>query len=152
MEDIKMAYCEVDMILEQMEEKYVNKVPNELRKLFKEQKRDDYSPKIRVDIPLDEQKILRKTIAILAMLNLNYWCEDEKEKQDLIQMYAENDKKREEELREKYNPDNLFKKKEIQFENLTENTECKELVEYKEESFLKKILRKIIGLFKNKGI
>jgi len=152
MEDIKLAYCEVDMILGQMEEKYANKVPSELRKLFKEQKRDDYSPEIIVDIPLDEQKLLRKTIAILAMLNLNYWCEDEKEKQDLIQMYAENDKKREEELREKYNPDNLFKKKDIQDEKITDNTECQEMIEYKEESFLKKILRKIIGLFKNKGI
>ena len=42
MEDIKMAYCEVDVILDQMEEKYVNKIPSELRKLFKEQKRKDY--------------------------------------------------------------------------------------------------------------
>lgn len=152
MEDIKLAYCEVDMILGQMEEKYVNKVPSELRKLFKEQKRDDYSPKIRVDIPLDEQKLLRKTIAILAMLNLNYWCEDENEKQDLIQMYAENDRKREEELREKYNPDNLFKKKDIQVEETTENAECKELIEYKEENFLKRILRKIVSFFKKQAI
>ena len=142
MEDIKLAYCEVDMILGQMEEKYVNKVPSELRKLFREQKRDDYSPEIRADIPLDEQKLLRKTIAILAMLKLNYWCEDEKEKQDLIQMYAENDKKREEELREKYNPDNLFKKRDIQIEDVKENTECKELIEYK-ESIFNKIINKI---------
>lgn len=148
MEDIKMAYCEVDIILGQMEEKYVNKVPSELRKLFREQKRKDYAPEIRADIPLSEQNLMRKTIAILAMLNFNYWCEDEKEKQDLIQMYAENDKKREEELREKYNPDNLFKKKDIDVEETIENTECKNLVEYKEENFFKKILRKILSLFK----
>ena len=46
------------------------------------------------------------------MLNLNYWCEDEEERQKLIAIYAENDKKREAGLREKYNPDNIFKKKE----------------------------------------
>lgn len=91
---------------------------------------------------------MRKTIAILAMLNLNYWCEDEKEKQDLIQMYAENDRKREEELREKYNPDNLFKKKDIDAEETTKNTECKELIEYKKENFFKMILRKIFSIFK----
>ena len=34
MEDIKLAYCEVDMILGQMEEKYANKVPSELRNSF----------------------------------------------------------------------------------------------------------------------
>lgn len=147
MEDIKMAYCEVDIILGQIENEYVNKIPTELRKLFKEQKREDYFPEIRTDIPLSEQKLLRKTIAILAMLNLNYWCEDEKEKQELIQIYAENDKKREEELREKYNPDNLFKKKNIEEEN---NNESKELVEYKEENFFNKILRKIASFFKKR--
>lgn len=148
MEDIKMAYCEVDKILEQMEEKYVNKIPSELRGLFKEQKRKDYSPEIRVDIPLSNQKLLRKTIVILAMLNLNYWCEDENEKQELIKMYAENDIRREEELRGKYNPDNLFKKKDIEIEETTESAECKELIEYKEENFFRKIIRKIVSLFK----
>lgn len=148
MEDIKMAYCEVDIILGQMEEEYVNKVPTELRKLFKEQKRMDYSPKIKSDVPLADQNLMRKTIAILAMLNLNYWCEDEKEKQDLINMYSENDKKREAELREKYNPDNLFKKKDIEVEENTENTESMELIESKKENFFKMILRKIVSLFK----
>lgn len=148
MEDIKMAYCEVDIILGQMEEKYVNKVPSELRKLFKEQKRKDYLPEIKANVPLAEQNLMRKTIAILAMLNLNYWCEDEKEKQDLIQMYAENDRKREDELREKYNPDNLFKKKDIDVEETIENTESMELIEYKKESFFKIILRKIFSIFK----
>ena len=148
MEDIKMAYCEVDIILGQMEEEYVNKVPSELRKLFKEQKRKDYLPEIKADVPLAEQNLMRKTIAILAMLNLNYWCEDEKEKQDLIQMYAENDRKREDELREKYNPDNLFKKKDIEVEEITDSIESKELIEYKEENFFKKILRKIFSIFK----
>ena len=148
MEDIKMAYCEVDIILGQMEEEYVNKVPTELRKLFKEQKRMDYSPKIKSDVPLADQNLMRKTIAILAMLNLNYWCEDEKEKQELIQMYSENDRKREDELREKYNPDNLFKKKDIEVEEITENTENKELTVYKKENFFKMILRKIFSIFK----
>lgn len=148
MEDIKMAYCEVDIILGQMEEEYVNKVPSELRKLFKEQKRKDYLPEIKADVPLAKQNLMRKTIAILAMLNLNYWCEDEKEKQDLIQMYAENDRKREDELEEKYNPDNLFKKKDIEVEEITDSIESKELIEYKEENFFKKILRKIFSIFK----
>lgn len=84
------------------------------------------------------------------MLKLNYWCEDEKEKRDLIHMYAENDKKREEKLREKYNPDNLFKKRELQMEETIANAECNNLIEYKRENFLKKFLRKIIGFFKNK--
>lgn len=146
MEDIKMAYCEVDIILGQMEEKYINKVPSELRRLFKEQKRKDYSPEIKADVPLENQNLMRKTIAILAMLNLNYWCEDEKEKQDLIQMYSENDRKREEELREKYNPDNLFKKKDIEVEETTDSDTW--LIEYREDNFFKKIINIIKSFFR----
>ena len=86
------------------------------------------------------------------MLNLNYWCEDEKEKQDLIAIYAENDRKKEE-LREKYNLDNLFKKKETEQKieepqkNTAENTV---LVEYKEEKFFKKLIKKIMNFFKRR--
>ena len=44
------------------------------------------------------------------MLNINYWCKDESEKKALIDKYSENERKYQEELRIKYNPDNLFKK------------------------------------------
>jgi len=154
MEDIKMAYCEVDMILGQMEKEYVNKIPSKLRNLFKEQKKKDYLPDIKADVPLVEQKLMRKTIAILAMLNLNYWCEDEEEKQDLIQIYSENDKKREEELREKYNPDDLFKKvnKDTETTNIetSENNTNTALIEYKESFFtrFKNFIFKILHISK----
>ena len=75
-----------------------------------------------------------------------------KKKQDLIAIYAENDRKKEE-LREKYNPDNLFKKKETEQKieepqkNTSENTA---LVEYKEEKFFKKLIKKIISFFKRR--
>ena len=148
------AYAEVDEILSLMEDKYIEKVPQKLRDLFKEKRLDGYNPKIDVNIPLDEQNLQRKTFAILAMLNLNYWCEDEKEKERLIKIYTENDRKREEELREKYNPDNLFQNKNINKDEQNENQEKSDtfkLVEYqKEESFFKKILRKIASFFKKK--
>ena len=120
--------------------------------LFKNERLKDYNPNIDPSIPLDKQNLQRKTFVILAMLNLNYWCEDEKEKQALIAIYAENDRKKEEELREKYNPDNLFKKKE-KAEVETETKEPSEnlaLVEHKENNFLKKILNKIRSLFRRK--
>ena len=47
------------------------------------------------------------------MLNLNYWCETEEEKQELIKHYTENERKYQEELRKKYNTDNIFQKKKI---------------------------------------
>jgi len=138
------AYAEVDKILSFMESRYVEKIPLKMREMFKNEKLKDYSPEINPKIPLDEQNLQRKTFAILAMLNLNYWCEDENEKQELIKIYAENDRKREEELREKYNPDNIFKQKDVN----SEINEVTAMVEYKRESFIKKLLNKIKNLFR----
>lgn len=150
--DLYKAYAEVDEILSFMEDVYIDKIPKKLRELFKNERLEDYKPNIDPKIPLDEQKLQKKTFSILAMLNLNYWCEDEKEKQDLIAIYAENDRKKEE-LREKYNPDNLFKKKETEqkIEETQKNTyENTALVEYKEEKFFKKLIKKIISFFKRR--
>ena len=150
--DLYKAYAEVDEILPFMEDVYIDKIPKKLRELFKNERLEDYKPNIDPKIPLDEQKLQKKTFSILAMLNLNYWCEDEKEKQDLIAIYSENDRKKEE-LREKYNLDNLFKKKETEQKieepqkNTAENTV---LVEYKEEKFFKKLIKKIMNFFKRR--
>ena len=145
--DLLKAYAEVDEILSLMENKYIEKIPVKMRKMFENERQKDYNPEIKVNIPLDEQNLQRKTFAILAMLNLNYWCEDEEEKQKLIQVYTENDKIREEELREKYNPDNIFKKKDTNEQTENDNVA---LIEYREENFIKRILKMIINLFKKK--
>ena len=146
--ELSIAYAEVYEILSFMEQKYVDMIPLKLLELFKEEKEKEYKPNIKPTIPLDEQNLQKKTLSILAMLNLNYWCENENEKKELIALYAENDKRKEEELREKYNPDNLFKKK----EQIVEDNEIKQdntqLIEYKEQNIFKKILNKIMNFFK----
>ena len=100
--DLYKDYAEVDKILSFMGFRYVEKVPKKMRDMFKNEKLQGYEPNIDKNIPLEEQKLERKTIAILAMLNLNYWCENEEEKQELIRAYSNNDKKRNEEIREIY--------------------------------------------------
>lgn len=141
------AYSEVDKILSFMEIEYVEKVPKKLREIFRNEKLKDYNPNIDKNIPLNEQNLERKTYAILAMLDLNYWCNSE-EKQELLKAYSNNDKKREEELREKYNPDNIFKNKVSKVEKEQTKEETTDLVEYKEESFIKKIINRIKKIFK----
>ena len=150
--ELLKAYAEVDVILSYMKDIYVEKIPLKMRDLFKNEKLQGYEPNINPKIPLDEQNLQGKTYAILAMLNLNYWCKDENEKKELIAIYAENDKKRESELKEKYNPDNLFRKKELQKEKLKKGRleENTSLVEYKENNFFKRIIKKIISFFRFK--
>ena len=150
--ELSKAYAEVDIILSYMKNIYVEKIPKKLRELYKKEKLQGYTPNINPQISLDEQNLQKKTYAILAMLNLNYWCEDENERKELIAIYAENDRKKEEQLREQYNPDNLFKNRTSdtiqETERINENVA---MVEYK-ESFIQKIINKMKKLFKrNKG-
>ena len=81
-------------------------------------------------------------------LKKEFDLEDENEKKELIKLYSENDKRKEEELRERYNPDNLFKKKGQIVEDNKINQEYTQLIEYKEQNIFKKILSKIMKLFK----
>ena len=139
MKNDEIAYAEVDTILSLMDEKYVNRIPEKLRKIFKEDKNFDYTINIDVSKSLNEQNLQRETMVILAMLCVNYWCDSEEEKQELIKAYSENEKKNEAEIREKYNPDNIFKNTEQVHEN-------KELVEYN-ESIIKRLWNKIKSFF-----
>ncbi len=147
--ELLKAYAEVDVILSLMENTYVEKIPKSMIELFKKEKLQGYKPNINPKIPLDEQNLQKKTYAILAMLNLNYWCENEKEKQKLLALYSENDKKREAELRKKYNPDNLFNVKELHEVKLEDEIQNNtSLIKYEEKSLIKRIINRIMSFFK----
>lgn len=144
--ETELAYAEVDAILELLEDEFVNRIPEKVREFFKDEKDKEYKPVINIDISLNEQNLRRKTIVLLAILNLNYWCDSEEEKQDLLNTFLENDEfKRKElkELQERYNPENLFKKKEK-----NEIIQEVSIIEYKKQNFIKRILLKIKKLFK----
>lgn len=144
--DDMIAYSEVDKILSLMEEEYVNKIPSKVLEFIKREKLDDYLPNIKADIPLTEQNLKRDTMIMLAVLNLNYWCESEKEKQEFLDELAKNEKERKA-LEEKYNPDNIFKSK-INNEDIIKQNILP--VEYKKENIFKKILNKISSFFKKR--
>ncbi len=146
-----MAYSEVYEILNLLEVEYVEKVPEKVRNFFEEERLKEYKPQIKVDTPLTEQNLQRETIVLLAILNLNYWCDSEDEKQEFLNELAENEKEKKE-LEERYNPDNLFKNK--KYDNIknieNKNKENVSLVEYKQQNLFKRILEKIASFLKRK--
>ena len=145
--ETRQAYSEVNMFLELIGEEMSNQIPLKLRKFFKREMDKNYIPTIDTKIPIKEQRLKRKTIAIIAGLNLQYWCKDEERKKELLEVYSNNEKKYQEELREKYNPDNIFKKRTQ--ENTIEEKNIENefaLVEYK-ESIFKKLINKIKNIF-----
>lgn len=145
---VSRAYAEVDKILSYMDKKNVEKIPFKLRNMIKEEKENGYEPNINPNISLATQNLQRKTLAMLAMFNINYWCENEEEKQQLLQQYAKNEKLKEAEIREKYNPNEIFKNKKD--DKLVSNINNIKLIEYKEKNFIQKIIEKIQKLFKDR--
>lgn len=142
------AYSEVLGILKCISTEEYNKIPKEKIKLFEECSNKEYIFNYDANKTLDEQKVSKRAKAVIAILFRDYWATDT-QREKIVEKQNYDRQKVEQELMVKYNPEKLFKKKE-QVKEITENTECKELIEYNEESFFKKILRKIIGLFKNK--
>ena len=143
-ENTRQTYTEIDNFIELLDEYTKNKIPIKLRELFKIEKDKHYIKNINPNKPIDEQNLKEETLALIAMLNLQYWCEDEKEKARLKQVYLNNEKKYQEGLIEKYNSDDIFKKKK---ENKLEETA---ITVVQEEKWYQKIFNIIRRLFKRK--
>ena len=145
----KQAYTEIDNFIELLAEDDKNKIPKKLRQFFKKEKDEEYKKNINIDIPIKEQNLKEETLALIALLNLKYICDDNKEKERLTKVYYDNDKKYQETIKEKYNPDNLFKKKYNFEEGIQHEFSIEtEIVEYEEKNFIQKLFNKIKNLFK----
>ncbi len=142
----KIAYKQVITILDNMEPEYKEKIPKKLVKLFEENSDENYEFHLDLTRPLKEQELNSKTLVLLAMLNLNYWCETEEEKQELIKHYTENERKYQEELRKKYNTDNIFQKNNRENKQEKTTEEQVVLVEHK-ESIIRRLINKIKSIF-----
>ena len=86
------SYSEVFEILRLMGKDNVEKIPINILEKIDNLRDKNYEVKINPDIPLEQQKISRKALSIIAWLNLEYLC-DEQEKEVLTDLYKLNDKK-----------------------------------------------------------
>lgn len=136
----EILYSEVLDFINMLGDKYKEKLPRQLIEFFEKNKNPDYVLTIDLNKPIIPQFKHEQTEAMLEYLNLQYWCTQE-EKDELLKIYKENDIKRKENLKEKYNVDNLFhKEKSRLINNLTENNSNSEntsttLTKYKENLF-----------------
>ena len=146
---IKEIYSEVYSILNLLGDKYISKLPNSLYKMIEEKKSETYNPTYNSINNLKNQNIKRESISMIALFHLNYWCNSEKEKQNLRNIFKENEIKHQTELNEKYNTDNLFKNRKSTpiKEEIIEEQE-KSLTTINKENIFKKIINKIMSFFK----
>jgi len=137
-----MAYTEVIEILKHVPDEDVNKIPKEKLEFYKANMDNEYKYKLDMTKEFEEQEISDITKAILANIFRDYWATSyQKERIEAKEKY--DIEKLEEEKREKYNPDNVFKNNKE--ETFVENTNLP--VEIKKETFFKKLISFIKGLF-----
>jgi len=142
------AITEINKIFSYLPTEYIEKIPIKLRKFLKDVESKEYIPNIDPYKQLDEQDIKPKTKTLLTIIYRNYWC-NEQERAELDKKLIENDKKYEEELREKYNPDDIFKKREKTSTNVQETNLPMEI---KKESFVKKLINYIKNILIRKKL
>lgn len=141
----RIAYAEIDSFIELLPKEEKEKIPSKLKQYFKAEKDKETTKKLSMDIPIEEQNLQEETWNLIAMVYLKYLCEDEEEKKELEQIYDENEKKYREEMKEKYNPEKIFKEREKQqvIQNLP--------IKVQKESIIQKIIKFINKLFHKKN-
>lgn len=131
------AYVEILEIIKHMEQKYRDKIPIKLLKFFEENKDSSYEYDLNEIKEKQNEIFSQKTIELLAMLELKYLA-NETEKELLKEALEENDKIYQAELREKYNPDTLFKNKVETLENSVAMLEHKKSIFTKIKNWFKR--------------
>lgn len=142
------VYSEVYSVLNLLDENDLRRIPEDILFFIKANMSEDvdYMDKNQ---SLDEIKITREAEDMLALLTYHYLCDDT-EKVEVNKIMEENEKKHQEELKEKYNPDNVFNNVKSSEEQSNSSTiETSEIIVTK-ESFISKIINKLKGFFKKK--
>lgn len=148
----KYSEAAVDVldIFEHMEEEDQKKVPKKFIEILKENASKEYVCNLDYSKRLVEMDLSQEARGILGVMYRHYWCPEEK-KAEFEKRIDENEKEFQRILREKYNPDEIFKNtgsilSEEKIQNdLNEETS---LVEKNEESLFQKIINKVLSIFK----
>ena len=144
LERYNKAFSEVIEVINNSSETVIEKIPKSFIEFLEKNKDENYIANIDFKDEEWEKTVSRETRVILALIYRDYLVSQEERKR-LIEKEQIEKNEFEKQLREQYNPDNIFNRN-------NEGTNIKEvaLVEYK-ESILKRIIAKIKNIFyKNK--
>lgn len=141
------AMAEVIWYLNGIKEDDIDKIPKKIINFIKENASKDYKCTFDYNRPLKELNLLDDTRGIIGMLCYKYWCTTKEQKEMYIKKLNSNEKNYQNKINEKYNPDNLFKSINRRVEDIQNNENNTNMIEYK-ESILQRIIAKIKSLWK----
>lgn len=134
------AFTEVLEVLKNSEKSIISKIPANFIDFLNKYKDKNYMVEIDFSDENWDDKVKKETQALLALIYRDYIV-SQKDRERLLIEEREEQKRIENEIREKYNLDNLFKER---VDNNTNNNV--EIVKYK-ESILKKFINKLKRIF-----
>ena len=140
------SLAEVFKTIESLNYEEYNRISKKfLENIYKNMDRDYYLM-LDVDDDFIDNKMSETAKEILALIYRDYLVSPE-ERQQLLKEETEEEKRIEQELREKYNPDNIFKRN-----NSIDSKEVEEtsLVIKEDEVWYKRFINKILTFFKRK--
>ncbi len=142
----KNSFKEVYDILKNTEEDLLSKIPNSFMNFIKNNMNVDYKTSINLNETIDKQHLLKETEAILSLIYRSYWATDEEKnefaKKDNLELIKE-----EEQKKEQYQGKDIYKVFEER-KNLNTITVDNNLMVIENESFIKRIFRKFLNIFK----
>ena len=142
----KNSFKEVYDILENTEEDLLSKIPNSFMNFIKNNMNINYKTNINSNETIDKQHLLKETEAILSLIYRSYWATDEEKnefaKKDNLELIKE-----EEQKKEQYQGKDIYKVFEER-KNLNTITVDNNLMVIENESFIKRIFRKFLNIFK----
>lgn len=145
--ELSEAAVELNTILEYTSPDVINKIPKKFLTFMKKIASTTYQFKYDTSKPLEEQNIKPKTKGLIALIYKDYLC-DEQEKQEYLNTVSRVMEEIEQEKRELYNPNNIFKNR---IQEIVEESQVHNLpVTIKEENIFTKIVSFMKRLFGKK--
>ena len=148
--DYKKSIAETLEIIDKMPQEYINKISKKFMNFLQENKSEEYDEHINTLENLKQQITQKHTKSILAVIAYNYWY-NEQEKKQFAQQLRENEYKKEEELKKKYNVDNIFQNRAKPVEKTENNQEKQQeyrLVVVEKKKWYTRLFSAILGVFK----
>lgn len=146
--EYREAFEEIYEIFGLMPMELLNKIPTRFYEMIEEERDSNYSPNIQE--PLEKQKLKNETVIILGLIYRDFLCSPD-EKKRLQEKDAkelqEAEKELEEQIREKYNPDDIFKNRNRVVPQEEQPSEETRMTIVQEEKWYQKIFNLIKGLF-----
>ena len=148
-EEYNKAYAEAIVVLNNSNKEILDRIPEKLIYFLYENMDKNYLVNINFQDEHWENTLMDETKGILGLIYRDYIVSAQQRNELLLEERNEQ-LKLENEIKEKYNPYNIFNKRKKPDINDQEEVDQSELMEIKKVSTFRKILNKICGIFKKK--